>query len=307
MKTWMRFGIGAAALVVAIAIGTAAYAMRDDADDTPVTASDDAGTGAESACLIGTTDCNDTPGEGLGQTCLVGTPDCVDADLGGDAANCAEDVVDCQDTGGTTAGMCIEGVPDCMDTVVEPYGDFGEIPAKCAADAVDCVEPGVCTPEGCSYEECTTTPGATPEEDVVSCQGYGCSEPVPAPDPLVDPPMGAPEPMVDPAVDPATEPLVDPIPETQAGEPDTSGCLGVDPCTISSQQMCPPPDCAVSSDGTTTCYAIDPICAAEPPEAADGPPETVECDDTVPPSEGEGSSGSGGSTEPGSTEPQPAE
>lgn len=59
-------------------------AMGDDAPDT------------DSACLVGTVDCNDadldgepseTPADPAGQTCLVGTVDCNDADLGGERLN----------------------------------------------------------------------------------------------------------------------------------------------------------------------------------------------------------------------------
>lgn len=283
MKTWMRFGLGAAALALAVAIGTAAYAMRDDSSESPSTANDG---GIESACLVGTVDCNDTPGDtagdgGLSQTCLVGTPDCNDTPGEGFG----------ETAGDSVAGMCAPGFPDCVDTVVDPNGEA----QKCAADAVDCIEPF-------PAPDCVFTDGPTPEESVVSCPSVGC-EPAPMPGEAVDPPVGAPEPLVDPA---PGEP-VDPAPETTIEEPPAElvdpieGCLGADPCTISSEQMCPPPDCAVSSDGTTTCNATKPICA-EPADMT----EPVVCEDTVPPSEGEGSSGSG-SAEPGVAEPDPAQ
>jgi hypothetical protein len=212
--------------------------MRNDDDDTPpVTASD--GAGEDAACLVGATECADNPSDGLNQTCLVGTPDCVDADLGG---------------GSGVSAMCAPGYEDCVDTVVEPYGDFGELPERCAADAAACVEPAGCPSEGCSAgEEC-----GVPADPGVQ----------------IDPAFGG--------VDGAT-----------GYAPRVDGCLGVDPCTISSEQKCPPDDCAVSSNGETICYAIDPAC-----EAPDNASEPATCQGSVPPSAGSGSGGSPGEGSP---------
>lgn len=129
MKKWTRLSIGAAAVVLAVAAGTAAFAMRGG-DETPSQkrAADDAG-GAFGQCLEGATDCVDMPNP---------ETEITDSVTEGDQAP-------------TVAGMCAPGVTDCVDTVVDPAG------GTCLEGTVDCVDtvmdPPVC-PEGMTMEEC---------------------------------------------------------------------------------------------------------------------------------------------------------
>jgi hypothetical protein len=133
---------------------------------------------------------------------------------------------------------------------------------------------------------------------------------------------------------------IEPVEPIVVGE----GCLGEDPCTISSRPMlgCLPPDCSVSSDGAIDCpgypicdlpVPVDPAvearerepevkplpveqpCSTEPcigGEPAVGAPEGIveECvsppSDGAPESSGGGSSGTDGSG-PVETLPAPAE
>ena len=141
MKMWMKYGIGIAAIVLAIAAGTAAFAMLGDDDDgsgttttnerqaeDPQTASEDGG-GGLAQCAPGVTDCND-----VATICLEGAEDCDDTiDSGGNAAG----------------GTCLEGTTDCVDTP--------GVSVDCAQDAVDCgsdiVQAVYCEP-GQTIEQC---------------------------------------------------------------------------------------------------------------------------------------------------------
>lgn len=129
MKRWTKLSIGAAAVVLAIAAGTAAFAMRggDDASSQK-RAADDAG-GAFGICIEGATDCVD----------VVVSPD-----QSGD-----EGIAEGEPP--PSAGMCAPGVTDCVDTVVDPAG------GTCLEGTTDCVDtvmdPPAC-PEGMTMEEC---------------------------------------------------------------------------------------------------------------------------------------------------------
>jgi hypothetical protein len=219
MKTWMRFAVGAAALALAIAVGTGAYAMRGT-DEAP---------SRQSADL----------------------PESEDAPLGG---------------GGGVAAACIEGSTDCNDTPDIVYEDAGDSPAKCAADAADCAEPAACPDEGCTAgfaQNCVTL---ETDPAPAECYEFNCGVLPPGIEPGVEPDVEPIDPaLVDPPADgdppaasdlPITteEPFILPAGEVEGGTIG-AGCLGIDPCTISSRPVigCLPPDCAVSSDGAIDC------------------------------------------------------
>ena len=143
MRTWMKYGIGIAAVVLALAAGTAAFAIMGDDDggsgDTasnerqadPQTASDDGGSLGQ--CAPGVTECND-----VASICLEGATDCDDTIDSGDAAGgtCLEGTTDCVDTPGV-AGRCLPESPDCDDTISVPmYCEPGQTIEQCFPDGI---------------------------------------------------------------------------------------------------------------------------------------------------------------------------
>ncbi|MBI5287530.1 MAG: hypothetical protein HY873_01000 [Chloroflexi bacterium] len=190
------------------------------------------------------------------------------------------------DSAGTMA-MCVAEVPDCNDMVVLPEGDQ----ARCAADAgtcidtpcvggpaVDCMAP---EPSGVCYSLDT-------EPITTQCVDTGCAQPMPVDPPTdVEPVPGAPEDA------PGGGVLTAPAEENGTIG---VGCLGEDPCTISSEMKCLPPDCAISSDGTIFCP--EPVPCEVPP--VDVTPITIEPDATA---VAEGGSTRGDEPAPPATEP----
>ncbi len=217
MKMWARMGIGVAAIALAVAAGTGAYAMRGR-DGSPKDATRDADTQQKRAA-------DDASGSSLAM-CAVEVPECNDLIVlpEGEQARCAEAVESCVDT------PCVGG------------------------PAVDCMAP---QPSGVCY---------TLDTDPITtrCAEEGCapSEPVGAP---VDEPMPT-----------DLETGAAPPPAVEPGAIGT-GCLGEDPCAISSEMKCLPPDCAISSDGTIACP--EPVPCEIPPVGAT--PFTVEPDATA--------------------------
>jgi hypothetical protein len=233
MNIFIRFGIGVAALALAVGIGAGAYAMYGS---------------------------DDAPGQRA-----TGAPEIADdASAGG---------------GGGLAMTCIVGTVDCNDTPDIKYDDFGETPEqRCMAEYRDCAEPAPCTPELCDSVPASgcksgTAPDGTSFETCVGC-GYAEPQPGELVDPVapVDPPVDLPleAPTIDPAVSgPASDfqiaPDVAPPPPTDFQLPPEfdpemagTGCLGIDPCTLSSYSLCQPGDCSISSDGILTCGYMAP-------------------------------------------------
>lgn len=218
MKTWTRMAIGVAALALSVGIGAGAAAMYGS----------DAAPKQQLAAAPEAT--GDDPAAG-----------------GGDAL----------------AASCLAGATDCNDAPSVKY-DSLEASMKCAADAANCAGPAACPPDGCSaisQGSCKT--GTAPDGSTFeTCVGCGYAEPAPGPlvdpavpvDPSTDLPLGVPEHapvVIGPAVDLPLAPDFDP---TFAG----TGCLGLDPCTVSSRPLCLPGDCVVSSDGAVACPDIPP-------------------------------------------------
>jgi hypothetical protein len=239
----MAIGIGAIAL--AIAAGTGAYAMRGDDAPKPAVLQE-----ADGAPAI------DSEGGGSGLT-----------------------------------AMCLEGQPDCTNTVDVPYGDFGETEAKCAAGATECVEPS-CPPEGCStgaFAPCDVSDPA-----VLCAPSIDCTIIAPLPVEVVDPvpDVGAPAPDPGDPIESGVssdggqgEDGVAPGDEGHGGGGDPftgTGCLGGDPCSISSRQdsACLPPDCVLYEDGSVVCTACAesvPLGAPDDIVSSDCPPPPVVC------------------------------
>lgn len=122
MKTWTRFALGAAAVALAIAAGTAAYAMRGGEDEHPasVTTQDSRDGGAEG-----------DQGLGISAVCAPGHPDCVDTvvdvpydDFGETTAKCAADAVDCVEPSCASDGCpAYSPVYECVDIITDPATD----------------------------------------------------------------------------------------------------------------------------------------------------------------------------------------
>ncbi len=162
--------------------------------------------------------------------------------------------------GGGLAATCLVGTVDCNDTPGIEYDDFGDA-AKCAAEATNCIEPAACPPEDCStmsYGSCeleTAEDGSTVETCVACTPAY------PVPEPMIEPAPGGvaidePAPVLDPAVSGPAIDVTDP-PDFDPGMVGT-GCLGLDPCTVSARPLCVSGDCTVSSDGVIECPYIAP-------------------------------------------------
>jgi len=218
MKMWTRLGIGVAAIALAIAAGTGAYAMRGERDGSPKGATQERGADQKRSA-------DEAPG---------------------------------------ALALCVEDVPGCNDMIVVSEDDA----ARCAEDAETCID----TPcEGGPAVDCIVPEASgvcyTLDTDPIttSCVDTGCAQPLPfepAPDdlPMPDAPASGAE--------PATG---------EAGGAIGTGCLGEDPCSISSEMKCLPPDCAISSDGTITCP--EPVPCDIP--AVDATPIVIEPDATA--------------------------
>jgi hypothetical protein len=259
----------AAVVVLAGTIGTAVYAMVEDARGAP-------------SAFDAKRQADETPGEDSGRSV---------------AAVCVEEVPDCQDMivdGGAAAGTCLEGTEYCVDTpgagfqqcaTEEPCGDFApSCPPDTACTEPWLMDPPVC-PGGVTVEECfpdgvpagwdCVTLESFPVQ--VKCYPIACPIhagpvtilPVPSDEPIVD------EPQTDPA--PATEEeIIPPIEPCIPGDctEDVDGvvyCKPIDdPCLPQPDPnvRCLPPDCAVSSDGSVSC----PVPLPEPCLPAEGEP-----------------------------------
>ncbi len=222
--------------------------------------------------------------------------------------------------GSAVAAICAPEFPDCQDTIEEgggggfeqcateePCGDFD---AKCAADS-PCIEPGMpvalsCDP-GVTIEACypdgppagydCVTQQSFPVQVVcfpVDCVPYdgGGVTILPAPAPY-DTPIEEPQPGIDVGEpDPTT--IITPVctsPPVNCADADPSvvHCLPIDdPCAISSEVRCLPPDCAISSDGAIDCPLPEPCLPID--DTGVTAPEPAVCEPVAPPSGGGGSS-----------------
>ena len=280
MQVWQRFGIGAAALLLAVAAGTGAYAMRDDdgpaeqaAADTDISSREVDGGGSVAAmCVEGVPDCDDMivlPGD---------DPVCDESGVcsfPGAPPNCALDAA-CEPLPvdpGCTVEECYGDVEKCEDLARR-----GEL-VLCAPPDPRCIEPA---PDAVAEE--TVVPLTEQElerlcpplEDPCvaddSCAPYMCVEPMPLPveeEPAV-PEEGAeplpPDVVPCPPVD-CGEPR--PLPPVNDGDVETlpaPDCrLAPSPCDDPNER-CLPPDCAISSDGIVWC----PEPSSEPPQGGGG-------------------------------------
>lgn len=230
MKQWMRAGIAVAALALAVAAGTGAYAMRGGSDGSPKSAAAD-DSAAEQREAGG--------GASTMAVCAPGYPGCNDmiVEDGGDVANdaCPADGV-CDTPRYAEQLGCAEGltIAECFPDGVPAGYDCAEL--ESFPVQVVCKSIGQCgEPIPMPYEI-----DPMPAPDVESGDGGGDDPvtilPAPAPDEVVDP------------IDPNTTiverveecpPLPEPCSDTT--DPAVSGV------------RCLPRDCAVSSDGSVAC------------------------------------------------------
>lgn len=145
MTKWTKLGIGFAALVLAVAAGTAAYATwggsgndTEQAGQRQADQESDGGGQTMGMCAPGYEDCNDMAVDPAGGTCLEGTTDCIDTP--GISNMCAEGAVDCDDT-----ADCPPDATSCgPDTIIEAvYCEPGQTIMDCFPEGVpagyDCV------------------------------------------------------------------------------------------------------------------------------------------------------------------------
>ncbi len=282
MKQWTRIGIGIAAIALAIAAGTGAYAMRgDDASSDPgATASRDdkrtANPEAEGATMA---------------MCVAGVPDCGDmvvVDGGGSdaTADCPPDSA-CIEPWLMNPPVCADGLTldECFPDGVSPGWDCAQLESfpvqtvcKWAGGCWSPIAPIVILPEpgpGTGDDPVTTDPATTLEvEDK-----------------------------------PANEPAAPPIDcEAPPVCEDTGDDLGSD--RAMSSVRCLPPECAVSSDGSFACpepapcvVTTDPMAGiAEnecypvplPPECTQYEDGSVSCEGSAIPCDSDAGCGEGG-------------
>ncbi len=237
MKQWQKIGIAVGALVLAIAAGTGAYAMRGGDDDrgenTARQSQDEAGDdkrAADPSDVIGGAD------GGLASICIEGTVDCQDTDLGDPIAQpCPEDGCTAESYDCPPDQSCIE--PWLMDPPVCPEG----------------VDPEVCFPDGQTYE-CVTLESDPPQ---TRCYGVTCGAPVETlPADVEDVPLDV---VTDPAPDGISAEEAEKLREQAAREGEE--IVPCDPITPAEDcgsgavagTRCLPPDCSVSSGGVIAC------------------------------------------------------
>jgi len=296
MKTWTRFGIGAAALALAIAAGTGAYAMRAGSDDAQQSAAADdrdgdqaqegGGLGISAVCIEGVPDCVDTivdvPYDDFGETAGGGIYECVTLDTDPPTEECK--LVGCE-------SLVHPGVAptDPGDTNAPP-GDIVEPLTPEEAERLRQAEGGGSDPDAAQQDppvvECPpvtpicddpTTSACIPPDCAVSSDG-SVSCPVPAP---ID---CAP---AEPAVDDTVSTLPCGVEPCQPGP--ATDCGVTDPCVPG-----PATDC-----GVVDCTLVDPEV-----DAPEGQPELCLPGVAIEP-DGSGG-GSAGSTGEGATESAPA-
>jgi hypothetical protein len=297
MKRWTRLGFIGAAVVLAIAAGTAAYAMRGG---------DGGAEGGEntrqSEPPVSGDVLQEGDGSGAAGICLAGDEECVDT-FDGPAG---------EPVGGPAAADCQEKAP-CVDTPAPcpPTACFEPLPvdALCAGAATD-AEIKEC--EARRAETAAICAAPEPGAPVTDCNDTPCVLPLPAPaidEPATEPGTGVHEPDIAPP--PSTFPCTpiekcdvhpsEPAPVDDEGGVTTSQapCVAPECASALGAARCLPPDCSVSSDGAVACPGAPPAC-----DAVDG-----ECSE--PPSAGTGGgsepsgggSGGSGAAEPGVIEP----
>lgn len=204
MKTWTRLGIGFAALALAVALGTAAYAMSGDDDEPAAVVAEDA--------RDETTDGDAAQGEGLGLTaiCIEGAEDCVDTidvpygDFGELPAKCAAEAVDCVEpecaavtvTDAAPPDELVDPVPADQTAEEELEADIqareaaaereaaAPQPAECINPLPICEDPtmSACIPRDCLLmaDGSVVCGGNPPPDCAVSSDGsVSCPDPAP--------------------------------------------------------------------------------------------------------------------------------
>jgi len=269
MKKWTKLGIGIGALVLAIAAGTGAYAMRGGSDaparDDVVSRDGQRHAGPES---------DGSGGSAVSAMCAEGVPDCGDVvvEPAGDDARCAADGP-CDMVAGDDAKCAADGPCDMV-------AGGGACPPGMA-----CIEPWLMNPPVCPDRvpeaECGWTPYPCLETGhgsgtAIAQEGYAeeggttiAITPMPPVDVTpVDPAPGMPVPCL--PVDPCVMPMY-PLPEPGVEDrilPMPAPCepVPVEPCDDTGGARCLPPDCSVSSDGSIVCPdAPAPECPSDDP------------------------------------------
>lgn len=233
MKQWTKIGIAVGAIVLAIAAGTGAYAMRGDDD------------GGKSATRDSQND-------------------------KGDEKRIADPNQEDGGASGSSLAMCIEGVPDCQDMVVGDGTDASCAADGCSGQNFDCppdqsctdtrladgeacpdgVEPEACFPVGQPYE-CVTLETDPPQ---TKCYDVGCDLPVETlPADVTEEPI---DPLLDPVPDGVVAAEEEKLRELEArGGDEIIPCTPADDCSSPNPELvrCLRPDCAISSDGAVAC------------------------------------------------------
>lgn len=314
MSTWARLGMGVAALAMAVAIGTGAYAMRGNDDDRPsVTAEDsiDGATGDEAA---------GDQGLGLSAMCVEGAEDCVDTigmpynDFGELPAKCAADAVDCVEPGCPEEGCtAYNPIYECVaiesDPPVDPPAQECKLIGCEVAEGAEGAQPvDMIAPVPGELVDPAPAEDIAARENAAAEQAADCGAPLPV---CEDPAISACVPP-DCAVSsdgsvscPVSEP-VDCLP-TEPGPDDEIATL---PCVVEPCVPGPAVDCGVVDNPcvpgpATDCGVIDCEIGIDPAVdvPAGAPPPCVDSDGTDP-GAGGGSDGSPGVSEgsPGSTQ-----
>lgn len=242
MKQWMKAGIGIAALVLAVAAGTGAYAMRGGTNGSPKSAVADDQNDAKRAA----------GGASTMAMCAEGVTDCTDMIVEGD------------DGGDVSYDAC---PPDMA--CIEPW----LMNPRACADGLtiaECFPDGV--PEGWDCAELESFPVQVVCKSVTDPCGMplGPIDIEPAPEPAPDEPVTI---LPAPAPGDPTTPIEAPEDENAEPVPPSIDCAPVPrPCDDTddpavSGLRCLPPDCAVSSDGTVACVAPEPCVTTTDPMA----------------------------------------
>lgn len=299
MKRGTKLAIGIGALLLAIAAGTGAYAMRAGDSDMEIARSPDVSREDQPATAP-----SDAAGTAM---CVADHPDCQDViavppDASGDDAKCAADGPCDMVAGGDAAcppGMaCIE--PWLMNPPVCPDGIAPEAcyPQPCA------ILDGPGTGEGSSGGDpsagitpmppAEVTPVSPPDSPMPCLPVDPCLLPMPLLPDSAEAPAMMPHPC--PPIDPCMAP--EPLPMLDSDErlrPAPMPCMPhpVDPCAGPDPRVrCLPPGCTVASDGSVSCAEPPPItCPSDDP--------AVSC-----PASGEDPAGGGAMPRP-PTEPIP--
>jgi len=230
MKQWTKIGIAVGAIVLAIAAGTGAYAMRGDDGGGDNATRDSQNDQSDEKRIADPNQEDGGAGGGLAAICLEGTVDCQDTDLG--------DPMDqpCPDGGCTAENYDCPPDQSCTDTRL--------------ADGEACPEgldPQACFPVGQPYEVCVTMESDPPQ---TKCYAAGCGSPVETlPAEVVT--VEAIDPLVDPAENIRAEKAAKIREQEAAAGDEVVPCTPADDCSSPSPELvrCLPPDCAISSDG----------------------------------------------------------